>query len=233
MGDGGIETHLRMYFGELSSCCFPQARHPYQPLSSPSNPQPTTNPKIRTHSRFGCIKTASITSQHKNWMYQGSNKNLFSGWKPNVQHLYWVYRPNEWMQGQEGPAWCFLRGHCSVAHTPAPAPAVRFLYPIKVTITPLSITTAWAYHCTGASEPRFFVRLTLISIHCLSVTHARLSSESAQPSFLLLWRAGCCFIHQQQQQQQQSGPTRQRRGRRQGQSGETAGAKLKTILTTM
>ena len=24
------------------------------------------------------------------------------------------------MQGQEGPAWCFLRGHCSVAHTPAP-----------------------------------------------------------------------------------------------------------------
>ena len=30
---------------------------------------------------------------------------------------------------------------------------------------------------------------------------------------------------------QQSGPTRQRRGRRQGQSGETAGADLKTILT--
>lgn len=35
----------------------------------------------------------------------------------------------------------FLRGHCSVAHTPAPAPAVRFLFSIKVTITPLSITT--------------------------------------------------------------------------------------------
>ena len=67
--------------------------------------------------------------------------------------------------------------------------------------TPLYHNTKSLSSLACASESRFFVQMTPVSVHCPSVTHGRLGSASAQPSFLLLWRAGCCFIHHQQQQQ--------------------------------
>ena len=134
------------------------------------------------------------------------------------------------MQGQEGPAWCFLRGHCSVAHTPAPTSC-------EISLSNQSHNHTSLYHNSMSLSLHWRIRTKILcptdsDIYSLCVCDtckAGLGKCSAVVSPPLARR----LHHQQQQQQQhQSGPTRQRRGRRQGQSGETAGAKLETILTT-